>query len=381
VPSVLWWGRFDPGYSRNRIVRKLLGELGWTIRDFHPRFSGLGDWEARLRRLPRPDLVWVPCFRQRDLAAASRWASKQGVPLLFDPLISAYDKQVDERVKLNPDSPRTKRFLAWERALFQRANCVLADTPAHADYFAQVLGVPTQKLAVVYVGAEESRFKTGPLASGAAGGPLEVLFYGSFIPLQAPQVVIEAARLYRGPPVKWVLLGQGPLRKLCEENARGLENVSFEDWLPYERLPARIHRADILLGVFGATPKAGRVIPNKVFQSLACGRPVVTRSASAYPEAVVAEENSGLVWTSAADAQSLADRVANLAAAPGKLRQLGEAAAETSRQYFSEAVVRQQLKNALKVLEENPDVTQRDDPDLAGDRHAMRELATEANEG
>jgi glycosyltransferase involved in cell wall biosynthesis len=188
------------------------------------------------------------------------------------------------------------------------------------------------------------------LAFAAEHRPLEVLFYGSFIPLQAPQVVIEAARLYRGLPVKWVLLGQGPLRKLCEEHAKGLENVSFEGWLPYEKLPARIQRADILLGVFGATPKAGRVIPNKVFQSLACGRPVVTRSASAYPDALVADVDSGLVWTSAGDAKSLADRVANLAAAPGNLRQLGEAAAETSQLYFSESVVRQQLKNALEGL-------------------------------
>jgi glycosyltransferase involved in cell wall biosynthesis len=150
--------------------------------------------------------------------------------------------------------------------------------------------------------------------------------------------------------VNWVLLGQGPLRKLCEENAKGLENVTFEDWLPYEKLPERIHRADILLGVFGTTPKAGRVIPNKVFQSLACGRPVVTRSANTYPEALIAAENSGIIWTSAGDAQSLADRVANLAADRDRLRQLSAAAAETSREYFSEAVVRQQLKNALEGL-------------------------------
>jgi len=282
--------------------------------------------------------------------AASRWAKKQGVPLLFDPLISAYDKQLDERGKLNPARPRAKRLLAWEQSLFQRASRVLADTPVHADYFAQVLGVPEKNLAVVYVGAENARFKPEPLASRAEGGTLEALFYGSFIPLQAPQVVVEAARLYQGPPVKWVLLGQGPLRKLCEENAKGLENVRFEDWLPYEKLPARIHRADILLGVFGTTPKAGRVIPNKVFQSLACGRPVVTRSADAYPEALVAKENSGLVWTASGDAQSLADRVRDLASNPDKLHQLGKAAAETSRQYFSESVVRQQLSEALEVL-------------------------------
>jgi len=150
--------------------------------------------------------------------------------------------------------------------------------------------------------------------------------------------------------VKWVLLGQGPLRKECEDRARGLENVRFEDWTPYESLPARIHQADILLGVFGTTPKAGRVIPNKVFQSLACGRPVITRSAGAYPEGLVTAEQSGLVWVPPGDARSLADRVATLAANPARLRQLGEAAATSSRQYFSDAVLRDQLDAALKGL-------------------------------
>lgn len=351
MPSVLWWGRFDPGYSRNRILRKLLVELGWQIEDYHPKLSKIGDWEARLRRLPRPDLVWVPCFRQRDLVAASRWAKKQGVPVLFDPLISAYDKQVDERGKLGTDSLRAKRLLAWERALFHHANHVLADTPAHADYFAHVLGVPRKNLAVVYVGAEEAIFKPGQPASNTEGGPLEVLFYGSFIPLQAPQIVIEAARLYQGPPVKWVLLGQGPLRKKCEENADGLANVTFEDWLPYEKLPARIRQANILLGVFGTTPKAGRVIPNKVFQSLACGRPVVTRACGAYPENLLASANSGLVWTPAGEAKMLSDCVASLATSPERLQQLGHAATETSRHYFSESVLRQQLNTALKGLQ------------------------------
>lgn len=350
MPTVLWWGRFDPGYSRNRVLRKLFADLGWQLRDFHPKFAGLADWEARLHRVPRPDLVWVPCFRQRDLAAASRWAQRQGVPLVFDPLISAYDKQVDERGKLKAGSARARHLLAWEQGLLQRADRVIADTPTHADYFSRVLGVPREKLAVVYVGAEEALFKPARPPSDEGDRPLEVLFYGSFIPLQGPQVVVEAARLYQGPPVKWVLLGQGPLRKECEDRARGLENVRFEDWTPYESLPARIHQADILLGVFGTTPKAGRVIPNKVFQSLACGRPVITRSASAYPEGLATAEQSGLVWVPPGDAQSLADRVATLAANPARLRQLGEAAATSSRQYFSDAVLRDQLDAALKGL-------------------------------
>jgi glycosyltransferase involved in cell wall biosynthesis len=350
LPTVLWWGRFDPAYSRNSVLRKLFADLGWQVRDFHPKFAGLADWEARLRRVPRPDLVWVPCFRHRDLAAASRWAHRQGVPLVFDPLISAYDKQVDERGKLKAGSSRARHLLAWEQGLFQRADRVIADTPAHAGYFSRVLGVPRENLAVVYVGAEGALFKPARLPSKEGDRPLEVLFYGSFIPLQGPQIVIEAARLHQGPPVKWVLLGRGPLRKECEDKARGLENVRFEDWTPYESLPARIHQADILLGVFGTTPKADRVIPNKVFQSLACGRPVITRSASAYPEGLAAAEQTGLVWVLPGDAQSLADRVATLAANPARLRQLGETAATSSREYFSDAVLRDQLNVALNGL-------------------------------
>lgn len=346
--TVLWWGRFDAEYSRNRMLCEQFIRLGWQTVDFRPRYSALGDIEARLRRLPVPDLVWVPCFRQRDLQAARRWATARGVPLVFDPLISAYDKQVDERGKLAADSRGARRLLQWERALFQCADLVLADTPAHADYFAEVMGVPWERLAVVYVGAETALFTPGPLP--APDGLPEVLFYGSFLPLQGPDVVVEAARLYKGPPVQWTLLGNGALRADCEARAQGLENLRFEDWVAYDALPARIRKARILLGVFGTTPKAGRVIPNKVYQALACGRPVVTRAAPAYPADLAAMATSGLAWVAAGDAQGLADRVAALASNPERLQAMSAAAVDSSQRYFSEATVREQLSAALRMV-------------------------------
>jgi glycosyltransferase involved in cell wall biosynthesis len=350
MPEVLWWGRFDPGYSRNRILRGLFGELGWTVRDFHPRLSALADVEAGLRGVARPDLVWVPCFRQRDVAAACRWARRRGVPLVFDPLISAYDKQVDERGKLEAGSARAGKLLERERRQFGCADRVVADTPAHADYFAQVLGVAPERLDVIFVGAEAALFRPAPAPVRDGDRPLEVLFYGSFIPLQGPQVVVEAARLYRGPPVTWTLLGQGPLRAECEAAAAGLTNVRFEDRLPYAELPARIHRADILLGVFGTTPKAGRVIPNKVYQALACGRPVVTRVSPAYPDGLREASDSGLVWTKPGDAASLAEQVGRLASAPDTLEVLGRSAARSSTRYFSPEALREQLAGTLERL-------------------------------
>ncbi len=347
MPTALWWGRFDADYSRNRILRGLLAELGWRIVDFFPRSSRLADWEARLRRLPKPDLVWVPCFRQRDLAAASRWARSHRVPLLFDPLISAYDKQVFEREKQLEGSAKADRLLNWEQGLFQRADILLADTREHARFFVEVLGVEKAKIHVVFVGAEQALFKPGPMPQKPEGEPLEALFYGSFIPLQGAKSIIEAARLYRGPSLRWTLIGAGPELAACQQAATGLTNVRFEPWVDYRTLPDRIRQADILLGIFGTTPKAGRVIPNKVFQALACGKPVVTRTAPAYPDVVANHEANGLTWVPGGDAPALAKAVTNLAQAPAMLPELGSRARATYVDHFSESILSAHLAKAL----------------------------------
>lgn len=351
MPRVLWWGRFDPDYSRNRVLRGLLVEMGWEIVDFHPRFSPLGDLEAHFRRLPKPDVVWVPCFRQRDLAAASRWAKRQRIPLVFDPLISAYDKQVFERKKYLPHSRQARRLLDWERSLFDRADVLIADTQAHADYFAEEFGIAPDRIKVVYVGAETPLFHPLPMPDHADGAPLEVLFYGSFIELQAPQVIVEAARRYVGPPVRWTLLGKGPLRAECERLAQGLDSVCFEEQVPYVRLPARIHEADLLFGVFDSGAKAGRVIPNKVFQSLACGRPVVTRRSAAYPAACRDSGERGLIWVEPGDPGALALAVAKWAMQLRDDPDIGRRAADLYREVLSGAVIAEQLRGALAAAQ------------------------------
>ncbi len=345
---VLWWGRFDPGYSRNRILQLAFESLGWSIAAFRPRLSRFGAVEARLRGIAAGDLVFVPCFRQRDVAAAARFARRHRVPLLVDPLISAWDKQVFERRKFSAASWRGRRLRAREGALLSRAQGVLADTGEHARFFHDELGVPAGRIHVVHVGAEEPLFAPGEELT--PNRPPEALFFGSFIGLHGAATIIEAVRRYRGPPLRWVLLGEGPERARLERAAQGLESVAFEDRVPYEDLPARIREADILLGIFGASPKAGRVIPNKVYQALACGRPVITRRAPAYPPELAADPASGIVWVPPDDPAALAAAAAELAARPEELAELGRAARASYDRNLSCAHVVEELAAALARL-------------------------------
>lgn len=341
--TILWWGRFDPEYSRNRILRRLLLDGGYTLCDFRPRSSFFGAIEAVFRDLGNPDAVWVGAFRQSDFAAARKFADRRGIPLIFDPLISAWDKQVFERQKFSENSRRGQRLKRWEQQMFARADLVLADTELHARFFIDELGANPDQTVVVPVGAEEQLFTEQP--HKIPGSKPEVLFYGSFIHLQGPEVIVEAAKLV--PEARWTMLGEGPLKKICEEKASGCNHINFENWCPYDRLAERIGQADILLGVFGTSAKAGRVIPNKAYQALACGRPLITRKSDAYPETLRKGHDCGIMFVPAGDSQILAASVRTLMEHPEKFIDMGKQARSSYDNWFSEKKIRKSLAEAL----------------------------------
>jgi glycosyltransferase involved in cell wall biosynthesis len=347
MPTILWWGRSDPGYSRNRIILNLLTELGWRIEFFHPVSSLLGRAQAFFQRPEIPQLIWVPCFRQRDMHSAVVWARRWKCPLVFDPLISAYQKEVFEKEKWSAGERPAFKLRAWEAELFQKADLVIADTRLHAQFYIDTFALDPGKVCVVYVGADDAVFR--PAEADPSGSAIEVLFYGSFLALQGPEVIIDAAMEMENKKIQWVMLGDGDLRPRLEVRSRGLPNVRFEPWMPYEHLPHRLARAHILLGIFGTTPKAAMVIPNKVFQAMAVGRPLITRRSEAYPQPVRDSEVIG--WVPSGDARAIADQVVKMAADPSGLMHRGRQTRQLYDQCFSLHHIRRQLQNALdKVM-------------------------------
>ena len=344
--TILWWGRFDPDYSRNGLLRRLLVELGYRLIDFRPKISFLGGIEAKFADLTGIDAVWVPAFRQRDFPAACRFAKRHRLPLIFDPLISAWDKEVFERRKFSPSSPAARRLQRREQGMFAKADLVLADTVAHAEFYIEELQARPECTRVVQVGADETlfRFQETQLPETMP----EVLFYGSFLSLQGPEVIIEAARTMS--EVRWTLLGDGPLRRKCLERSGGMAQIRFEDWLPYEDLPERIGRAAILLGIFGSSAKAGRVIANKVFQALACGRPLVTRDSAAFPTALRTDPACGISFVPAGDPIALAAAVRELLDQPDLLPIRGQQARASYERWFSEAGISKALAEGLQLI-------------------------------
>lgn len=350
---VLWWGRhgnYGPDYPRNRTMMHCMQSLGWELVEFQPRVSPLGQLEARQRRFVDISMVWVPCFRQRDLKAASRWAKRRGIPLVFDPLISAYDKRVNERQKYDPGSKKAQKLLRWERDLFSRADVVVADTRCHQSYFVDVLGCDDAQITVIPVSAEETLFY--PVVKSPATLP-EVLFFGTFIGLQGPAYIAQAIGFYDGPPICLTFLGRGPERERCEGLVKRANNpkvsVTFEDWVPFADLAERIRRSDICLGIFGTGEKSFRVIPNKVYQALACGKPIVTMRGDAYPQ-MQADAAGAIYWTGAGNSEEIAQQIRRAVEDLLQQPSSNERPRELYDRHFSNSFVKKKLLEIEKRL-------------------------------
>ena len=352
MKRVLWWGRFDPGYSRNRVYISLFKELGWEVDFFFVKvWPRLGDVEALVRglgRRPKPDLVWVPVARQRDIAAACRWAHGRGIRVLFDPMISAWDKKVLEQKKWKAEEPRAKRLLKRERRLMAMPDLVTWDTSCHVDFAAQYLDVPREKMRVLLTGTDEKVFKPQPDVLPPADGLFHVLYHGAYLPLHGTEVIVEAARMTQDLPIRWDFLGWGAYKAATEAKAAGIRNVRFLDKVPYVQVPAVIAAHDVVLGVFGTTAKAARVIGNKVYECMACARPTINEFCTGYPPS--AKDCAAIKFIPAGDPAALVRAVEAYRADWANRDAYFAAARAWYEQELAMDVIRRQLADILEVL-------------------------------
>ncbi len=291
----------------------------------------------RFLRMPRPQMMLVGYPGQLDVFTARLLATLRGVPLVFDAFVSLYDTMVDDRGLVRPGSLKARLLRLIDRSSCLLADAVLLDTNAHIDYFTRSLNLPREKFIRVLIG-EDDRVFTGHREPATATGRelLEVLYFGSYIPLHGLATILDAASLLedhpRGDRVRITVCGQGQLSPELQRTypPGSLPGVRFiHQWLTYRELIPLIEDTDVCLGIFGTTSKARRVIPLKVYAALAMGKAVVTSDTPGARELL--EHGATALLSPPGDAPALLAAVLQLEADRGLAGRLGQAAATLFR--------------------------------------------------
>jgi len=352
VTRVCFFGAYDPDYPRNRILRTGLERAGLEVvearveehRAFR-RYPSLMHAFGRIK--DRADVLLVPEFRHKDVPLAHRLKGRR--PLVFDPLISRHDTLVRDWGLHREGSAQARWNRRIDRWALGLADRVLCDTWAQGALYVG-LGTPRARLSRVLVGAEDAFFAIGPPPSP---GPVRIVYVGGFLPLHGVLTVIEAAaRLERDharlPDYRIDLVGSGiQYRDACSLAARlGLQRLELAGPIPYAEAPRALSRAHIVLGAFGVTEKAGRVVPHKVYQGLAAGRAVVTGLGPGLCE--VFAPGTHLAAVPRGDAEALASTLAELIARPERRGELAARGRERAREIGTPERVGESLRAAIE---------------------------------
>lgn len=349
--KVLYFGTYERSYPRNAQVIAALRRAGLEVDELHePVWEGreqkwssglaaaarlaLGEARLLLRRPERRfDVVVVGYPGHLDVPAARRVA--RGVPVVFNPLVSLWETLIEDRGRFRRGSPAARLLRAVDRAAMRAADLVVADTEANADFLAELAGLPRHRVASCFVGAEDRLF-------GPGWQPTEPpLFVGKLIPLHGLETILAAARLV--PEISLTVVGTGQLDHVMEMRP---PNVEWRRWIPYEELPHAYQRAACALGIFGTGGKSSRVIPNKAFQALACGTPLITADTPAALELL--EDDANALLVPPGDPEALARALERLTVDPTLAARIGAAGRATYAERASEEVLGHRWRELLE---------------------------------
>lgn len=272
------------------------------------------------RRNGRPDVVLVGYLGHFDVLLARLLFPR--VPIVLDHLIGAADTARDRRLS---GGARASVLQLIDAAALRAADIVVVDTDEHRARLAERART---RSVVVPVGAPDAWFGT---PDPSEDGPLRVVFFGLYTPLQGTPVIGAALRLLADEPIDVTMIGTG--QDVAETKAAAERNtrVRWLDWVSSTELPTVVGAADVCLGIFGTSGKAQRVVPNKVYQGAAAGCAIVT--ADTEPQRRVLRDAAILVPPG--DPEALAAALRELAADRTELARLRHAASELARAEFT----------------------------------------------
>lgn len=317
------------GFDTAERVRLL--KQPWRLVFFVARV--LAAWVSLWRRRPRSryDAVVVGYLGHLDVHLARRLF--RGTPLVLDYFVSLADTAADR----SAGGGAVRRLLSrFDAAAARAADVVLVDTDASRAVVPSTRGT----VLTVPVGAPGSWFRApAPLPEG----PLRVVFFGLFTPLQGAPVIGRAVAAL-GDGIEVTMVGTGQDLAATRAAAAGsAAAVTWHDWVAPDALPDLLAAHHVCLGIVGTGPKAARVVPNKVFQGAAAGCAIVTSDTPPQRAAL----RDAAVYVPAGDPGALAAALESLAADRPRVEALRAAAYAVAEADFRPEHVVQPLREQL----------------------------------
>ena len=291
--------------------------------------------------LPRPDVV-VASSPQLLVGLAGWWLARcKRVPFVFE----VRDLWPESLAAVGAGSAHSLFYRMLARIagfLYRRCDRLVVVTPAFRDYLVAHWQVPAEKISVVENAVDTNLFnprKSDPALRSTlkAKNKFVVSYIGTLGMAHGLETVLEAASLLqtKAPEVLFLLVGEGAEKEnlISAARSRGITNLRFLGQQPRESIPAYICASDACLVLLKRTELFKTVLPTKMLEFMACGRPVIL-GVDGHARNIVEKANAG-IFIRPENFHDLADAVIRLAENSPLRESLGNNGRQYVMQHFS----------------------------------------------
>ncbi|MBQ6505547.1 MAG: glycosyltransferase family 4 protein [Flexilinea sp.] len=245
------------------------------------------------------------------------------------------------------------RMSRWlEKFLYVHADRIIVNSPGFIPYIRDICGKTPD---LVPNGADETMFERGNGDAFREKYGLKddfvVMYSGAHGPANDLETALKAAELLRDRErLRFVFVGSGKDKPRLEDLAaeKGLSNVLFVPAVPKDEIPAVMAAENAGLAILKKLDMFKTTYPNKVFDIMACGDPVICQIDGVIREVV--EENHAGIFVEPGDPQALAQAVLRLASDPGGCREMGENGRKAIREKFDRDAAARKLETIFEQL-------------------------------
>lgn len=230
-----------------------------------------------------------------------------------------------------------------ERFLYRHSAAVIALSPGMADGVIAE-GIDASRVHMIPNSADLDLFQPGDkdeefLAEYRARGAFVVGYAGAIGPSNAVELHVPQAAGYLKEwgrnDIVFVVAGDGKCRPELERLVADgdLDNVRLVGSLPKREVPLLTRSADVLMTLFADVPILATNSPNKFFDALASGRPVIVNQPG-WTRQLVEEHDAGL-YVPVNDGRALAEAIVRLADDAPLRARMGSNARKLAEEEFS----------------------------------------------
>lgn len=343
---------------------------GWgspiAITKVHPYRRMLGFLNfARLaakvgRQVPPPDVVFSTSPPLPIGLAGRRLAQFFRVPHVFEVRDPWPQALIDLGALKNPVGIAWMRWV--ERRIYDSASHFIALSPG-IEQAIHAQGIPIDRITVVPNASDLELFQSGKASIGRDflglnSDEFACIYFGAMGMANGLDYLLDAAHIVKQAgcdQIKFVMVGTGSRRKRLENRVRveSLSNVHIFDPVPRTDLPHLIAACSVCLTIIRPSTDNPTWSPNKLFDSLAAGKPVVANVKGWIAE-MIQKHECGRV-TDPQNPQSLADTLVTLSSNPSLRSKYADNARTLAETHYSRDELALKLETALvKVCDQGP---------------------------